>query len=98
MVGRCHRHTSEGSTTFVHMASSPGQSSQPTGARGPRSASTREQLMAAAAELIAELGWGRVTTRAVAERAGLPHGPVSYHFRGQQALPAEAALHAFQHR
>ena len=27
--------------------------------------------MAAAAELIAELGWGRVTTRAVAERAGL---------------------------
>ena len=33
--------------------------------------------MAAAAELIAELGWGRVTTRAVAERAGLPHGAVA---------------------
>jgi AcrR family transcriptional regulator len=53
--------------------------------------------MAAAAELIAELGWGRVTTRAVAERAGLPHGSVSYHFRGKQELLAEAALHAFQH-
>jgi AcrR family transcriptional regulator len=52
--------------------------------------------MAAAAELIAELGWGRVTTRAVAERAGLPHGAVSYHFRGKQELLAEAALHAFQ--
>ncbi|HEX6026621.1 MAG TPA: TetR/AcrR family transcriptional regulator [Solirubrobacter sp.] len=52
--------------------------------------------MAAAAELIAELGWGRVTTRAVAERAGLPHGSVSYHFRGKQELLAEAALHAFQ--
>jgi AcrR family transcriptional regulator len=53
--------------------------------------------MTAAAELIAELGWGRVTTRAVAERAELPHGTVSYHFRGKQELLAEAALHAFQH-
>jgi AcrR family transcriptional regulator len=52
--------------------------------------------MGAAAELIAELGWGRVTTRAVAERAELPHGSVSYHFRGKQELLAEAALHAFQ--
>ena len=52
--------------------------------------------MAAAAELIAELGWGRVTTRAVAERAGLPHGSVSYHFQGKQELLTEAAMHAFQ--
>jgi AcrR family transcriptional regulator len=59
------------------------------------SAPTREKLMAAAAELIAELGWGRVTTRAVAERAGLPHGAVSYHFRGKQELLTEAALHVF---
>jgi AcrR family transcriptional regulator len=59
------------------------------------SAPTREKLMAAAAELIAELGWGRVTTRAVAERAGLPHGAVSYHFRGKQELLIEAAMFAF---
>jgi AcrR family transcriptional regulator len=52
--------------------------------------------MVAAAELIAEIGWGRVTTRAVAERAGLPHGTVSYHFRGKQELLSEAALHAFE--
>jgi AcrR family transcriptional regulator len=52
--------------------------------------------MTAAAELIAEVGWGRVTTRAVAARAGLPHGSVSYHFRGKQQLLTEAALHAFQ--
>ena len=51
--------------------------------------------MAAAAELIAEVGWGRVTTRAVAERAGLPHGAVSYHFRGKQELLTEAAMYAF---
>jgi AcrR family transcriptional regulator len=52
--------------------------------------------MAAAAQLIAEGGWGRVTTRAVAERAGLPHGAVSYHFRGKQELLIEAALDAFE--
>lgn len=52
--------------------------------------------MTAAVELIAEVGWGRVTTRAVAERAGLPHGSVSYHFRGKQELLIEAALTAFQ--
>lgn len=52
--------------------------------------------MTAAAALIPELGWGRVTTRAVAERAGLPHGAVSYHFRGKQELLIEATTFAFQ--
>ncbi len=52
--------------------------------------------MTSAAELIAELGWGRVTTRAVAERAHLPHGAVSYHFRGKQELLIEATMFAFQ--
>lgn len=51
--------------------------------------------MTAAAELISELGWGRVTTRAVAARAGLPHGTVSYHFRGKQDLLASAAMWTF---
>jgi AcrR family transcriptional regulator len=50
----------------------------------------------AAAEVIAEVGWGRVTTRAVAARAKLPHGAVSYHFRGKQDLLTEAALHSFE--
>jgi AcrR family transcriptional regulator len=58
-------------------------------------AATRERLLVAAAELIAELGWGRVTTRAVAARAELPHGTVSYHFHGKQNLLVEAVLHAF---
>lgn len=52
--------------------------------------------MSAAAELIAEGGWGRVTTRAVAERAGLPHGAVSYHFRGKQELLVDATMFAFE--
>lgn len=53
--------------------------------------------MTAAAELIGELGWGRVTTRAVAARAGLPHGTVSYHFRGKQDLLVSAAIWTFTH-
>lgn len=52
--------------------------------------------MRAAAELIAELGWGRVTTRTVADRAGLPHGAVSYHFRGKQDLLIESTMFAFE--
>lgn len=58
----------------------------------PRSGETRQRLLNAAAALIAEIGWGRVTTRAVAERAGLPHGTVSYHFHGKQELLSQAAL------
>lgn len=58
----------------------------------PRSGETRQRLLTAAAELIAEAGWGRVTTRAVAQRAGLPLGTVSYHFRGKQELLSQAAL------
>jgi AcrR family transcriptional regulator len=63
------------------------------GGRSPKA--TRERLLRAGAELIAELGWGRVTTRAVAERAGVPHGAVSYHFRGKQELLIESCLAAF---
>ena len=80
------------------MDSPDGQTGSPTDptARGPASTATRERLMRAAAELIAEAGWARVTTRAVAARAGLPHGSVSYHFRGKQELLIEATLDAFQ--
>lgn len=64
----------------------------PPGTARSRSGRTRHKLIAAAEELIAEKGWGRVTTRAVAERAGLPHGTVSYHFRGKEELLTDAAL------
>lgn len=58
----------------------------------PHSAKTRQRLLEAAAALIAEVGWGRVTTRAVAQRAELPLGTVSYHFHGKQELLSQAAL------
>jgi AcrR family transcriptional regulator len=69
---------------------------QESSSRTPGSDETRLRLLRAAAELISELGWGRVTTRAVATRAGLPHGAVSYHFRGKQELLTEAALRVFE--
>ena len=67
----------------------------PVSRRTTTSDETRQRLLRAAAELIAEVGWGRVTTRAVATRAGLPHGTVSYHFHGKQELLTEAALDTF---
>jgi AcrR family transcriptional regulator len=76
------------------MDKSDGQDPPPS-RRGPGSEQTRVRLLRATAELIAELGWGAVRTRAVAERAGLPHGAVSYHFRGKQELLTEAALYTF---
>ena len=78
------------------MDSPPGQTT--TGANRARAGKgdTPQRLMKAAAELIAEVGWGRVTTRAVAARADLPHGAVSYHFPGKQQLLTDAALDAFE--
>ncbi|MBF6333057.1 TetR/AcrR family transcriptional regulator [Nocardia transvalensis] len=53
---------------------------------------TRERLMEAALELIAERGWGAVTTRMVAERAGLRPGLVHYHFTSVNDLLIDASL------
>ncbi|EME67204.1 transcriptional regulator [Rhodococcus ruber BKS 20-38] len=55
---------------------------------------TRAQLMEAALGLIAERGWGAVTTRSVAERAGLRPGLVHYHFTSVTDLLVDASLEA----
>ena len=57
---------------------------------------TRVRLMDAAAELIAERGWGAVTTRLVAERAGLQPGLVHYHFSSVTDLLIDSSLRAAQ--
>ncbi|WP_327138829.1 TetR/AcrR family transcriptional regulator [Nocardia sp. NBC_01327] len=54
---------------------------------------TRTRLMAAAVELVAELGWGAVTTRLVAERAGVRPGLVHYHFSSVTDLLIDASVH-----
>ncbi|MGH3977662.1 MAG: TetR/AcrR family transcriptional regulator [Pseudonocardiaceae bacterium] len=57
-----------------------------------RGRATRERLLDAAARLVPEVGWGAVTTRMVADRAGVNPGLVHYHFSSVAGLLAEAAL------
>jgi AcrR family transcriptional regulator len=57
-----------------------------------RGRDVRLRLLSTAAELIAELGWAAVSTRILAERAGVASGLVHYHFPSLQALLRDAAL------
>jgi AcrR family transcriptional regulator len=61
----------------------------PSAERGDQ---VRQRLLDAAAELIPERGWTAVSTRSIAERAGLAAGLVHYHFGSVQALLSRAAL------
>lgn len=45
-----------------------------------RGRATRQRLLDAAVPLLGEVGWTKVTTRLVAERAGVNPGLVHYHF------------------
>jgi TetR/AcrR family transcriptional regulator, regulator of biofilm formation and stress response len=60
----------------------------------PSAGSTRERIVQATIELMAEIGIDRVRTRAVAERAGVNPALVHYHFGSMSALVLEAAEHA----
>lgn len=57
-----------------------------------RGVATRERLIHAAVQLIPELGWGAVTTRKVAARAGVQPGVVHYHFASVTDLLIDAAI------
>jgi AcrR family transcriptional regulator len=57
-----------------------------------RGRDVRLHLLSTAATLIAELGWNAVSTRTLAERAGVTPGLVHYHFPSLQALLRDAAL------
>lgn len=61
-----------------------------------RGREVRQRLLAAAVELIAERGWTAVSTRVVAERAGVGAGLVHYHFASVQALLRAAAVGAMR--
>jgi AcrR family transcriptional regulator len=62
------------------------------GTAADRGRTVRLRLLYTAAELIAELGWTAVSTRILAERAGVTPGLVHYHFPSLQALLRDAAL------
>lgn len=60
----------------------------------PPPPTTRERLLQAAIDLIAERGWGGVTTRMVADRAGVNQALVHYHYQTVPGLLREAAYSA----
>lgn len=60
--------------------------------RAPRRTETREKLIDAAASLIPELGWDNVSSRRVAERAGVNLGVIHYHVDSIAELRRIAAL------
>ncbi|TYB66202.1 TetR family transcriptional regulator [Nonomuraea sp. PA05] len=57
-----------------------------------RGKATRRRLLDAAVALVPEVGWGGVTTRLVAERAGVAPGVVHYHFASVTDLLIAAGL------
>ncbi|MGH3757379.1 TetR/AcrR family transcriptional regulator [Actinophytocola sp.] len=57
-----------------------------------RGREVRARLLEAAAALIGERGWSAVSTRTLAERAGVGPGLVHYHFASLHALLTEAAV------
>jgi AcrR family transcriptional regulator len=57
-----------------------------------RGREVRQRLLTTAVELIPELGWNAVSTRVLAQRAGLNPALVHYHFESLQALLREASL------
>ncbi|MFI9503292.1 TetR/AcrR family transcriptional regulator [Nocardia sp. NPDC052566] len=69
-----------------------GQSIRPSSA--VQGAATRAAIIDATVALIGEVGWGGITLRAVAARAGVRHGVVGYHFRGKDDLLGQAAAAA----
>lgn len=51
-----------------------------------RSRATRQRLLEAAVNCLAQLGWARATVAVVAERAGVSRGAAQHHFPTREAL------------
>src|SRR5256714_5404668 len=58
-----------------------------------RVAETRLKLLDATVECLAEVGYARMTTADVADRAGLSRGAQLYHFQSKAELVATAVEH-----
>jgi DNA-binding transcriptional regulator YbjK len=76
-------------------AAEPGSRKGPGRTQRPRDPQARRNALATAAvEIIAEVGIGRATHRAVAARAGLPLGATTYYFPSLDALIGAGLEHA----
>lgn len=63
-----------------------------------RSRATRQRLLDAAIECLAELGWSGSTVAVVAERAGVTRGALQHHFPTREDLFTAAIEHVAEER
>lgn len=56
---------------------------------------TRSRILSAAADEIADAGWGGCRTRSIAQRAGVNSGVIHYHFSSMEDLLVEAVAVTF---
>ncbi|WP_328535190.1 TetR/AcrR family transcriptional regulator [Streptomyces sp. NBC_00344] len=66
-------------------------------AKAERTLETRERILSAACEVIAEVGFEKIRMRMVAEHAGVSTALLHYHFENREKLFAEAMTHSFGH-
>ena len=71
---------------------------QPREPQQDRSRATRQRLLEAAAECLAELGWAGSTVSVVAERAGVTRGALQHHFPTREDLFTAAVEHVADER
>jgi AcrR family transcriptional regulator len=64
-------------------------------AMAERTRETRERILAAACEVIAEVGFEKIRMRMVAEHAGASTALLHYHFESREKLFAEAMTYSF---
>jgi AcrR family transcriptional regulator len=65
--------------------------------RAEIAAGTREAILSAACEIIAEEGFEKIRMRMVAERARVSTAALHYHFDNREKLFAEALRYSFEH-
>ena len=65
--------------------------------RAEIAAGTRDAILSAACEIIAEEGFEKIRMRMVAERAGVSTAALHYHFDNREKLFAEALRYSFEH-
>lgn len=63
--------------------------------KAERALETRERILTAACEVIADIGFEHVSMRKVAEHAGVSKALLHYHFDTREKLFAEAMTHSF---
>ncbi len=72
------------SSNVVHL--DPAAGAERTNRRDDQRRETKRRLVAAAIELVAEVGWKRTTVEQIAERAGVAKGTFFVHFKTKEAI------------